>query len=153
MAYPKRSLLHADVNKKIGYVPGISVSSSRRIFTDNNLQQGSSQISFPYVGSFRANLPRDIPPDQRRHVAENIGTTRSCFVWRHQKLFSTVSWGARSTTRLNPLIQMNTWWYPQYCRVSSVVYRIEVWLLCLILKFEFCYLLTLETFEIFWFWL
>ena len=86
MAYPKRSLLHADVNKKIGYVPGISVSSSRRIFTDNNLQQGSSQISFPYVGSFRANLPRDIPPDQRRHVAENIGKTRSCFVCARQKI-------------------------------------------------------------------
>jgi hypothetical protein len=73
MGPPKRSNLHAEISQNFGSVYENRVSLPQRMINYHI----PPQSDYGLVGSHD---PRDIPYDFQPHVAENIGTTRSCFV-------------------------------------------------------------------------
>ncbi|XP_063401564.1 uncharacterized protein LOC134685596 isoform X24 [Mytilus trossulus] len=92
MAYPKRSNMHADVAKKFGSVGGPHNTSDERMYiyrtntsADRYLPRGLPQHKVSHIPGMSGSLS-GFPDDTKRHVAQNIGTTRACVVCARQKL-------------------------------------------------------------------
>lgn len=92
MAYPKRSNMHADVAKKIGSVGGPHNTSDERMYiyrtntsADRYQPRGLPQHKVSHIPGMSASLS-GFPDDTKRHLAQNIGTTRACVVCARQKL-------------------------------------------------------------------